>query len=70
MSKNSQTFLILFKVFYPSARIEAIAKNQCPSVRNLTNKPGYSHTTDYYAAIKMNGIALWIASEKSLNFSL
>lgn len=61
--------LFLFYLKLPSARIEAMAKNQCPSVRNLTNKPGYSHTTEYYAAIKMSGIALWIASERSLNFS-
>lgn len=61
-TQNSQIFLILFKL--PSARIEAIAKNQYPSVRNLTNKPGYSHTTKYYAAIKMNGIACGLLVRK------
>lgn len=65
--KSVKPFLFYLKL--PSARIEAIAPNQCPSVRNLTNKSSYSHTTEYYAAVKMNGIALWIASERSLNFS-
>lgn len=35
------------------------------SVRNLTNKLGNIHTTEYYAATETNGSDLWTVREMS-----
>lgn len=47
-----------------------LPKIQCPPIRNLTNKLGCIHTPEYYAAIEMNGIELWIARKRYLSHSL